>query len=117
MMNALRLPAGFPEKLFVERTGQPLAAAEPGLSLAIERGLLERGRGEIRPTALGLRFLNDLMGLFLPEPPADAYRSLAPHAFRRRKVSQPGGRRSSRPRRNQRTRCAELPWVKESGVT
>ena len=67
MMNALRLPAGFPEKLFVERTGQSLAAAEPGLSLAIERGLLERRRGEIRPTALGLRFLNDLMGLFLPD--------------------------------------------------
>jgi oxygen-independent coproporphyrinogen-3 oxidase len=67
MMNALRLTAGFPEKLFTERTGQPLTGAEPGLSTAIERGLLTRSRGEIRPTALGLRFLNDLMGLFLPE--------------------------------------------------
>jgi oxygen-independent coproporphyrinogen-3 oxidase len=69
MMNALRLPAGFPEKLFAERAGQPLSAVEPGLSVAIGRGLLERGRGEIFPTALGLRFLNDLMALFLPDAP------------------------------------------------
>jgi oxygen-independent coproporphyrinogen-3 oxidase len=68
MLNALRLPGGFPEKLFRERTGQPLAAAEPGLSQAIERGLVTRERGEIRPTGLGLRFLNDVVGLFLPAP-------------------------------------------------
>jgi oxygen-independent coproporphyrinogen-3 oxidase len=66
MLNALRLPGGFPEKLFAERTGLALAAAEPGLSQAIERGLVERARGEIRPTPLGSRFLNDLFGLFLP---------------------------------------------------
>jgi oxygen-independent coproporphyrinogen-3 oxidase len=65
MLNALRLPGGFPEKLFTERTGLALGAAEPGLSRAIERGLVTRARGEIRPTALGLRFLNDLVGLFL----------------------------------------------------
>jgi len=69
MLNALRLTGGFPEKLLAERTGQALAAAEPGLSAAIERGLLSRGRGEIRPTALGLRYLNDLTALFLPEQP------------------------------------------------
>jgi oxygen-independent coproporphyrinogen-3 oxidase len=68
MMNALRLPGGFPEKLFTERTGLPLSAAEPGLTTAIDRGLLERTRGELRPTPLGLRFLNDLVGLFLPTP-------------------------------------------------
>jgi oxygen-independent coproporphyrinogen-3 oxidase len=67
MMNALRLPAGFPEKMYSERTGLPLAALEPGLSQAIERELLTRARGEIRPTALGLRFLNDLVALFLPD--------------------------------------------------
>lgn len=65
MLNALRLPGGFPEKLLTERTGQPLSAAEPGLSTAIGRGLLERSRGGIRPTALGLRFLNDLLELFM----------------------------------------------------
>ncbi|WKZ12085.1 MAG: radical SAM family heme chaperone HemW [Gammaproteobacteria bacterium] len=69
MLNALRLTGGFPEKLLAERTGQALAAAEPGLSTAIERGLLTRGRGEIRPTGLGLRYLNDLTALFLPEQP------------------------------------------------
>jgi oxygen-independent coproporphyrinogen-3 oxidase len=68
MMSALRLPAGIPEKLFTERTGLALAVAEPGLSRAIEKGLLTRARGEIRPTALGLRFLNDLVGLFLARP-------------------------------------------------
>ena len=67
MLNALRLPEGFPEKLFAERTGQPLSAAEPGLSRAIDRGLLTRERGELRPTPLGLRFLNDLIELFLPD--------------------------------------------------
>ncbi len=41
MMNALRLPAGFPEKLLTARTGLPLAAAEPGLSQGLERGLLD----------------------------------------------------------------------------
>ena len=45
-----------------------------GVGRALERGLIERSRGEIRPTALGLRFLNDLVGLFLPDggtaPPA-----------------------------------------------
>ncbi len=66
MLNALRLTGGFPEKLLAERTGQALAAAEPGLSTAIERGLLTRSRGEIRPTAHGLRYLNDLTALFLP---------------------------------------------------
>lgn len=66
MMNALRLPQGFPEALFGERTGQPLSAAEPALSQACARGLLERSGERIRPTALGLRFLNELLGLFLP---------------------------------------------------
>ncbi len=66
MLNALRLTGGFPEKLLAERTGEPLAAAEPGLSTAIERGLLTRSRGEIRPTEPGLRYLNDLTELFLP---------------------------------------------------
>ncbi len=66
LMNALRLPRGFPEKLLAERTGATLAAAEPGLGTAIGRELLERRAGEIRPTALGLRFLNELLALFLP---------------------------------------------------
>ena len=42
------------------------------MTTAIERGLLERSRGEIRPTPLGLRFLNDLLGLFLGDAGAVA---------------------------------------------
>ena len=65
MMNALRLNAGFPPRLFVERTGLPLAVIEgPGLA-ARRAGLLETVDGYIRPTPLGRRFLNQLLAGFL----------------------------------------------------
>jgi oxygen-independent coproporphyrinogen-3 oxidase len=66
MLNALRLIDGFPVELFAARSGLPLFAAEPGLRAAEEKGLLERSPQAIRPTARGRRFLNDLLGLFLP---------------------------------------------------
>jgi oxygen-independent coproporphyrinogen-3 oxidase len=67
MMNALRLADGFPVPTFTERTGLPIVAAERALAQAEARGLLERDHERIRPTALGRRYLNDLLGLFLPE--------------------------------------------------
>jgi oxygen-independent coproporphyrinogen-3 oxidase len=67
MMNALRLAEGFPVALFAERTGLPIAVAERGLAAAEAKGLIERDHLRIRPTALGRRFLNDLLLLFLPE--------------------------------------------------
>jgi oxygen-independent coproporphyrinogen-3 oxidase len=67
MMNALRLAEGFPVAMFAERTGLPIVAAERALAQAQARGLLERDHERIRPTALGRRYLNDLLGLFLPE--------------------------------------------------
>jgi oxygen-independent coproporphyrinogen-3 oxidase len=67
MLNALRLHDGFATGLFVERTGLPAAAAEPGLAEAERRGLLERDHRWVRPTALGRRFLSDLQALFLPQ--------------------------------------------------
>jgi oxygen-independent coproporphyrinogen-3 oxidase len=67
MMNALRLTEGFPVLMFAERTGLPIVAAERALAQAEVRGLLERDHERIRPTALGRRYLNDLLGLFLPE--------------------------------------------------
>jgi oxygen-independent coproporphyrinogen-3 oxidase len=67
MMNGLRLAEGFPVELFPERTGLPLAAAERGLAAAEAKGLIERDHQRIRPTALGRRFLNELLLLFLPE--------------------------------------------------
>ena len=67
MMNALRLAEGFPVSMFAERTGLAIVAAERALAQAEVRGLLERDHESIRPTALGRRYLNDLVGLFLPE--------------------------------------------------
>ncbi len=66
-MNALRLAEGFPVALFAERTGLALSAVEGPLARAEALGLLERDAFRVRPTARGRRFLNDLLGLFLPE--------------------------------------------------
>ena len=66
-MNALRLAEGFPVAMFAERTGLALASAEGPLARAEALGLLERDAFRVRPTARGRRFLNDLLGLFLPE--------------------------------------------------
>jgi oxygen-independent coproporphyrinogen-3 oxidase len=65
MMNALRLNQGFDPRLFEERTGLSIAAAEPKLALAQRRGLLDRDLHNIRPSATGRRFLNELLQLFL----------------------------------------------------
>jgi len=67
MMNALRLAEGFPVALFAERTGLALAAVEGPLARAEAAGLVLRDALAIRPTPRGRRFLNDLLGLFLPE--------------------------------------------------
>ena len=67
MMNALRLAEGFDVALFAERTGLQIAAVDRPLAAAEAKGLIERDHVRIRPTALGRRFLNDLLQLFLPE--------------------------------------------------
>lgn len=67
MMNALRLTDGFAIGDFIARTGLPLAAAERGLAAAEAKGLIRRDNTRVAPTELGQRFLNDLLGLFLPE--------------------------------------------------
>jgi oxygen-independent coproporphyrinogen-3 oxidase len=67
MMNALRLADGFDVTLFLERTGLQMAAVDRPLVAAEAKGLIERDHVRIRPTALGRRFLNDLLQLFLPE--------------------------------------------------
>jgi putative oxygen-independent coproporphyrinogen III oxidase len=63
MLNALRLSEGFPETDFARRTGLDLTAL-PGFARATARGLLERHGGFVRATALGQRFLNDVMNEF-----------------------------------------------------
>ncbi|MHB1677782.1 MAG: radical SAM family heme chaperone HemW [Sulfuriferula sp.] len=66
MMNALRLNEGFSISLFNDRTGLPITAIQTMLDLAERRGLIERDHLHIAPTRLGQRFLNDLLGIFLP---------------------------------------------------
>jgi oxygen-independent coproporphyrinogen-3 oxidase len=66
MLNALRLTHGVPASLFAERTGLPLSAAAQPIAEAVRRGLLDSDPTALRPTALGRRFLNDLLALFLP---------------------------------------------------
>ncbi|MEQ8204693.1 MAG: coproporphyrinogen-III oxidase family protein, partial [Woeseia sp.] len=73
MLNALRLPDGFAESDFEDRTGLPFDVARPGVSELADRGLMEAaGASGWRPTALGLRFLNELQGHFLPSAEAIA---------------------------------------------
>jgi len=66
MMNALRLNEGVPLQLFQERTGLALAAILAPLDAAERRGLITRTHERVQPTALGRRFLNDLLQLFIP---------------------------------------------------
>jgi oxygen-independent coproporphyrinogen-3 oxidase len=66
MLNALRLLDGFPESDFSARTGLPMDTIRPALDAAFARGWLESREGFIRATALGQRFLNDVIGSFLP---------------------------------------------------
>jgi putative oxygen-independent coproporphyrinogen III oxidase len=67
MMNALRLADGFAPALFGQRTGLPLATLEASLLSARRDGLLEVTEACIRPTAMGRRHLNRLLGLFLAD--------------------------------------------------
>ena len=66
MMNALRLTDGVPLVMFSERTGLPLAAIEKSALAGRQAGLLDVVGDQLRPTALGRRFLNRLIALFLP---------------------------------------------------
>ena len=68
MMNALRLVRGVDPALFEARTGLPRSKVAPALGRLRSRGLLEAGDALWRPTALGRRFLNELLLDFLEEP-------------------------------------------------
>ncbi len=67
MLNALRLRDGFSLQDFVERTGAPLSAIEPGLKQAQARELIAREGLKIQPTERGFDFLSDLQSLFLAD--------------------------------------------------
>ncbi len=65
MMNALRLNEGFDKVLFGERTSLPLLGIWRELAAAEQRGLLLQDHRRVAPSALGQRFLNDLLQIFL----------------------------------------------------
>lgn len=67
MLNALRLIDGFPLRLLEERIGEEPSGLQDRIEQARHDGLLEVNESRlIRPTADGLRFLNDLQARFLP---------------------------------------------------
>jgi oxygen-independent coproporphyrinogen-3 oxidase len=65
MLNALRLIDGVPLDDFGERTGLPPTAIAAPLHDAQQRGWLHRDPRQLRTTALGQRFLNDVIASFL----------------------------------------------------
>jgi oxygen-independent coproporphyrinogen-3 oxidase len=65
MLNALRLTDGVDTASFTERTGLPLNVISKRLEQACQKGLLDENPSKLKPTELGLRYLNDLQALFL----------------------------------------------------
>ncbi len=65
MLNALRLTDGFSLSLFEARTGLPRSAVANEFRKAIDAGWIVIDGDELRPTELGQRFGNDVIGLFL----------------------------------------------------
>ncbi|MBB6063809.1 oxygen-independent coproporphyrinogen-3 oxidase [Pseudoxanthomonas broegbernensis] len=65
MLNALRLHEGFALADFQARTGLPGNSLDAALAQACERQWLQVEGDRVRPTALGRRFANDVIGLFL----------------------------------------------------
>lgn len=86
MLNVLRLAEGFTAAEFERATGLSAGTVRPALDDLAVRGLVESPEGRFRPTALGFRFLNDLMAAFLPgdkglsPPPRVVHSSFLPRA-------------------------------------
>lgn len=67
LLNALRLVDGVPAAYFADRTGLALSDLAGPLVHVRDRGLLVADPTLLRPTALGLRFLNELLAPFEPD--------------------------------------------------
>ena len=65
MLNALRLVDGFALAQFEASTGLPRTAIDTALGTARTNGWLDVEADHVRPTALGRRFGNDVIALFL----------------------------------------------------
>ncbi len=66
MLNALRLIDGVPAAQFAERTGLDPASIESARVTAVALGWLHDDPQHLHTTALGQRFLNDVIALFMP---------------------------------------------------
>lgn len=64
MMNALRLLDGVPKTLFEQRTGLTYLQVEPIIQQLQAKQLLEQHPHQLRCTALGQQFLNDVLNYF-----------------------------------------------------
>lgn len=65
MMNALRLNEGFGINLFQQHTGLPIDRVENTLLQAEEKDWLKRDENNVKTTALGRQYLNELLQLFM----------------------------------------------------
>ncbi len=65
MLNVLRLIDGVPTPQFKERTGLEIASINGMLELALKKNLLDDDPRFIKPSTLGMQYLNDLQMLFL----------------------------------------------------
>jgi oxygen-independent coproporphyrinogen-3 oxidase len=65
MMNHLRLIDGFGIQSFEEKTGLNISDIGKELKAAVDKKLISMDHEMIKPTLLGQRFLNDLLGIFL----------------------------------------------------
>lgn len=64
MMNALRLNEGVPLEYFTQRTGLDWQVIKPTWQELTHKGLVEIQQNYLRPTELGRRFLNRVLGYF-----------------------------------------------------
>ena len=67
MLNSLRLINGFEPNLFTQRTGLSLNNILHKLQMAKQNKLLDLDFNKIKPTKLGINFLNDLLINFLSD--------------------------------------------------
>lgn len=68
MLNGLRLNEGIAMSMLSRHSGLPLEWFRDGIEAGQQRGLLVADADRLIPTDTGRRFLNDLIGLFLPDP-------------------------------------------------
>ena len=69
MLNALRLVEGFERSTYLERTGLAWESVGEKLERLAGEGLIRREATWYRATALGLRFLNEILLRFVAERP------------------------------------------------